>query len=147
MTRLLFVCTGNVCRSPMAEGLARTRAEERGVAVTAVSAGTSAVPGMSASRHAVAVCREVGVDIGAHRAQPVTSDLVDAADHVFVMEHDHAEWIREFHPDAAEKVLLLGVLAGVAEIDDPHGAWFRLPYRRTRVHIERAVGAFLARLG
>jgi protein-tyrosine phosphatase len=130
----------------MAEGIARSRAEALGLDLAVASAGTAAVPGMRASDHALAVCREVGVDLSGHRAQPVTAALVDGADHIFAMEHDHAEWIREFHPAAAERVLLLGALAGGVDIDDPYGAWFRATYRRTRVLLERAVGAFLARL-
>ncbi len=143
---LFFVCTGNVCRSPMAEGIARHLAAVAGVDVVVSSAGTTASANEPASSEAVAVCREIGVDLSAHRSQPISAELVRAADHIFVMEHNHAEWIREFYPEAAEKVLLLGVLAGGAEIDDPYGAWFRSTYRKTRNRIEIAVSAFMQRL-
>ncbi|MBQ3988374.1 MAG: hypothetical protein II629_06395, partial [Ruminococcus sp.] len=64
---IAFVCTGNTCRSPMAEGIFNKRAEEKGLNVRAVSFGMAAVPGIPASSKAIEVCREIGVDISGHR--------------------------------------------------------------------------------
>ena len=60
---IAFVCTGNTCRSPMAEAIFNKLAEEKGLDVRALSFGLAAVPGMPPSKNAVAVCREIGIDI------------------------------------------------------------------------------------
>ena len=89
--RLLFVCTGNTCRSPMAEAIARQLADERGLDVTASSAGTSAWDGAPASDGALLVALEEGLDLSIHRAQVLSRDLVAAADLILVMSPHHGE--------------------------------------------------------
>ncbi len=89
--RLLFVCTGNTCRSPMAEAIARQLSDERGLAVTASSAGTSAWDGAPASDGALLVALEEGLDLSMHRAQVLSRELVAAADLILVMSPHHGE--------------------------------------------------------
>lgn len=90
--RLLFVCTGNTCRSPMAEAIARRLAEERGLAdITVASAGTSAWEGSPASDGALLVSLEQGLDLAGHRAQMLSRELVGAADLILVMSPHHGE--------------------------------------------------------
>ena len=74
--RVLFVCTGNICRSPMAEGLARHHALQRGLALSCASVGLIARNGMPASEHGVSTLRAKGIDIGEHRAQAVRRALM-----------------------------------------------------------------------
>ncbi len=89
--RLLFVCTGNTCRSPMAEAIARQLADERGIDVSTSSAGTSAWEGAPASDGALLVALEQGLDLSMHRAQVLSRELVAAAELILVMSPHHGE--------------------------------------------------------
>ena len=90
--RLLFVCTGNTCRSPMAEAIARHAAQERGLADLDVgSAGTSAWGGAPASDGALLVSLEHGLDLNPHRARVLTRELVEGADLILTMSPHHRE--------------------------------------------------------
>jgi protein-tyrosine phosphatase len=141
--RLLIVCTGNICRSPIAAGLADKIALERGVDVEIRSAGTLGLTDHPAEPYAVAVCREHGIDIGPHRSRALTPELVAWADRILVMELGHAEAVTALDAEAASRVVPLGPLAGVPEIADPYGSWFPGPYRETRDLLERALRRLL----
>lgn len=120
---ILFVCTGNTCRSPMAEYLFRYWAGPKS-AWKAASAGVSAFSGISASPSAIALLKERGVDASKHRSQPVTREWIDRAGLIVVMTRDHREILRRQFPDAAEKIVLLtsfGERKRPADIDDPAG--------------------------
>ena len=120
--------------------------EREDLEVEVQSASTLGLEDRPADPHAVAVCAEVGVDIGDHDAQPLTDELIDWADYVLVMEYRHAAHIREHHPQAGEKVLMLGNFGGNApEIADPIGGW-RFQFRRSRDEIQRCVHGFMRRL-
>ena len=121
---ILFVCTGNTCRSPLAEGIARHELEQRGWAnVEVASAGLSAHRGAAASEFAVTVAARHGVSLDAHRSQPLTRDLVAWADLVLAMGPSHVEGVRRY--GGAEKVLTLGDFASGADegysVRDPFG--------------------------
>jgi len=103
---VLFVCTGNICRSPIAEGLfRRLLGNRKDIEVT--SAGIHAVRGQPPSAHAIEVCAEEGVDIRELRSQPLTSALINCASHIFAMTGAHVEAISMLFPNAAEKTFLL----------------------------------------
>ncbi len=143
--RLLFVCTANICRSPMAEGLARAYGNERRWRVESRSAGTRALDGHPAAPNAVKALRELGIDIRENRSQPVTDELVAWADRILVMEMRHAQDLREEFPASDGKLQLLGTFGGIVEIADPYGGWiFR--FRRSRDEIRRCVEALVDRL-
>jgi protein-tyrosine phosphatase len=143
--RLLFVCTANICRSPMAEALASLLARQRGISVEVASAGTHALEGQPAAPNTVKVVRELGGDLERHVSRPMDDALVAWADRILVMEMRHARTLRERFPASDEKVQLLGTFGGLVEIDDPYGRWI-FAFRSTRKDLERCIGAFLERL-
>jgi glycine hydroxymethyltransferase len=109
---VLFVCTGNICRSPIAEGLFRRLIGNRRD-IDVASAGVHAVSGQPPSLYAVQVCAEEGVDITDLRSQPLTPALVNQATHIFAMTGTHLETIQTLFPQTAEKTFLL------REFEDP----------------------------
>ena len=106
MKTVLFICTGNVCRSPMAEGLFLKMMKGRRD-LRVMSAGVGAMDGQPPSQHAVEALREVGIDISGQRSAMLHHEIVDQADYIFGMTHGHVDAIRMLFPWAAEKTFLL----------------------------------------
>src|SRR5882672_11970925 len=147
MKTVLFVCTGNVCRSPMAEGLFKHATRGRGN-YRVLSAGVGAVDGQPASDHAVRALREIGIDISTHRSRHLTGDLISQADYIFGMTHSHVDAIMLLYPQAAEKTFLLREFdetldAYENDISDPIGGSFDI-YCNCRDQIEQGIASMLA---
>jgi len=106
MKTILFICTGNVCRSPMAEGLFRKATNGSGD-FRIFSAGIGAVDGQPPTSHSVNAMREVGIDISAQRSRALTPELIRQADYIFGMTHNHVDTVGLLYPAAAEKTFLL----------------------------------------
>jgi protein-tyrosine phosphatase len=126
---ILFVCTGNTCRSPMAEAMFRkmlaqhlqcreSDLADRGFA--AASAGLSATPGAPASAEAVRLLRRDGIDLTGHVSRTVTEELLARADHIVTMTNSHLQWIREEFPQAAGRARTLSPRH--RDVNDPMGA-------------------------
>lgn len=144
--RLLFVCTGNICRSPMAEYLARKHGRDTGVDLEVKSAGTLGLTDRPAEPKMVAVARELGIDMRPHVCQPLTDELVEWADRILVMEFTHHAHVVEFHPQGRGKTEMLGKYGGLEEIDDPIGAWFKWSFRKARDRIQTCVNPLIDRM-
>jgi protein-tyrosine-phosphatase len=105
---ILFVCSGNSCRSPMAEGLLRLKLPSRlQDEVVVASAGTLGIEGMPAARNSIEIVQEMGGDISQHRSQSVTDGLVEEADLILAMAHEHLDYLHENFPQYRENVFLL----------------------------------------
>jgi protein-tyrosine-phosphatase len=144
---LIFVCTGNTCRSPLAEGLARKLAAERGLDVDIVSAGTAAALGAPANDAAILVGIERGVDLSRHRSRPLLPGEIPPGAIVLTMSPSHAAGARALAPGA--RVYLLDEYAsnGITSrtIADPFGGTLE-DYRRAADEIESMLDGVLDRL-
>ncbi|HJT23401.1 MAG TPA: low molecular weight protein arginine phosphatase [bacterium] len=121
--KILFVCTGNTCRSPMAEGLLKKIAKDNQLPVEVQSAGLAAFSGVAAAPEAVQACQEKGVDISAHQSQPLGKTLVMESDLILTMTGKHKEMIVKKMPALEPKVALFSEFAGAGtqDIEDPVG--------------------------
>ena len=121
----LFVCFGNLMRSPMAEAMFRkavTDANLPGILIH--SAGLHAIPGNEAHPWALIASREIGLSLTNHRAQPVTPELIAQADAIFAMDFQNKAELLALYPDSESKILMLGAYANGSlryrEIPDPY---------------------------
>lgn len=148
MYRVVLVCTGNTCRSPLAEALLRKALAARGATgVEVSSAGTGAWEGAPASEGAYLVALEHGLDLSEHRARLLTSEVIAESDLILTMARHHRARVLEL--GAGGPVHLLGEYAGrsgaEAEVADPFGADLEM-YRQTRDELAALAQAVAARL-
>jgi RpiB/LacA/LacB family sugar-phosphate isomerase len=146
MKTILFICTGNVCRSPMAEGIFRAAVKGRGDYKVS-SAGLGAMDGQPPSAHAVRAVKELGIDISGQRSRMLTPELVQSADYIFGMTHSHLDTILLLYPQAAEKTFLLREFDETLDpyekdISDPIGGSFEV-YSACRDQIEQGIASIL----
>jgi protein-tyrosine-phosphatase len=152
MSSILFVCTGNVCRSPMAVGLMRRKlaAAQLESRHRAFSAGIWALDGHLASENALAVMAERGIDISDHVAHNVAADDVAEADLILVMAKEHADMIRHTWPQYGWKIHRLAEMAGKKkDVRDPYGESveaYRACADTISDYIDRGLGRILSLL-
>jgi len=142
---LLLVCSGNLCRSPMAAGIARHLATEKGMSIEVRSCGTIARHGNPASENGVKACAEKGVDISDHESQPLERDLVEWADQILCMEERHLLAVNAQDWRAPFKTWSLASFVNKKAIEDPFRKSMR-KYRKTRDILWKAMDAALEKL-
>src|SRR5436305_3620706 len=146
MKTVLFICTGNVCRSPMAEGIFRYAVQGRGD-YRVFSAGLGAMEGQPPSPYGVQAVRELGIDISSQRSRMLTPDLVQQAEYIFGMTHSHIDTVMLLYPHAAEKTFMLREFDETLDlfekdISDPIGGSYDV-YLSCRDQIEQGMVSLL----
>ena len=121
---IAFVCTGNTCRSPMAEAIFNKKAEEYNLNVRAFSFGLAAVAGMPASPNAVTVCQEIGVDLSSHKSHFIYDYQIGAFEKIYCMSPEHAMILSQSVGYPEEKIEVL-------DVADPYGGSVEI-YRMCR---------------
>jgi len=158
---ILFVCTGNTCRSAMAEGLFKKLLRERiedNKKFKVISAGIYALSGMHATNEAIKVMAEQGIDISHHTAQQLQEDLIEKADLILVMSDSHKDYIKTKYSFAQDKIYLLKEFAqtgkiknkqkvdGNNEITDPLGQpieFYRMIAKQLKENLEESLKKIL----
>jgi len=148
MKRVLFVCTGNTCRSPMAEGLFLQAIADRGDYEVS-SAGVAATKGTPASRETAAVLKKRGADLDEFKSQPVSSALLEKSTHVFAMTHGHLQILESRFPEFVDKFYLVCEFAEIpkqgigVDVPDPIGMG-KAAYEEVADVLEIAIPAIIA---
>ena len=147
MREVLFVCTANICRSPMADTIFNELARERGAVLRAQSAGVSALVGEEIAENSMKVLQEIGIPMDhEHRARQVSPELVGEADIILAMSSQHVAALRKQFPGEAGKIhklpdYALG-LSDAESISDPYGhsiASYRASVRQIFEYVEQAL--------
>lgn len=141
MEQIIFICTGNTCRSPMAEGLFRAHNGEEKTGLAALSAGMYTSDGLPASGNAVTAAAELGADITSHRSRMLTPELAREAKYLVCMTGAHYDRLCELFPDCADKIFTLLP----EDISDPFGGDLAT-YRRSAAEIDKGVQAVIENL-
>lgn len=144
--KILVVCTGNTCRSPLAEGLLKERAREENMGdLEVISAGTAAPFGLSATQNAVRAAAELGIDISSHRSKPLTPEVVREADLVLAMEYTHVEYADRIGGHGKTFLISQFPHGEGTEVRDPIGGSLQ-DYRAACARLDREVRRIVAYL-
>ncbi|QUL97910.1 MAG: threonylcarbamoyl-AMP synthase [Candidatus Fermentithermobacillus carboniphilus] len=148
--RVLMVCSGNTCRSPMAEGLMKKVWADMGqpFPLEVISRGTGAVPGLPASQEAIQVMKKRGVDLGTHVSRPVTVEDVEKADLVIAMTGAHKSALLSRFPQYADKIHTLAEMVPdkvKGDVSDPIGLGEKF-YEKTAALLEEGLKSLAARM-
>jgi protein-tyrosine phosphatase len=143
-TTVLFVCSGNTCRSPMAEAIARRvladrlhvsedELENKGISV--ISAGSFALPGARATPAAIDAVKAMGADLSKHRSRPLSVELIHQADVIYTMSKNHAQAVAALVPSASQKTRTLDP---DKDVEDPIGGDLSL-YQELAVELKKLI--------
>lgn len=141
---ILVLCTANICRSPLAEGLLRLKLQDR-AEVSVHSAGVAALTGSHAHPVVLELLEQAGVDLATHRARQCDLELLRQSDLVLVMEQSHLKWLSAAYPQFHGRSFLMGHWSERAEVPDPIGQ-SRLVFESVRDQIMTCADDWLARI-
>jgi len=139
--RILVVCTGNICRSPIAEGLLKAALPK----VQLSSAGTAAVVGAPADPHSMTVSAQHDCDLSTHRARQITSGMLQDNDLILVLDASHQNWLNARYPQYRGKVHKLGKWQNDQDVPDPYMQELEV-FERCYLHIESLVQDWVKRI-
>jgi protein-tyrosine-phosphatase len=140
---LLFVCTGNICRSPMAAAIVADEAHSAGINLRVASAGTGALFGAPAYSPATDALKIVGLSLAEHRSRPLTRQMVADATLVIAVTGRHRDDLRHFFPNDAAKIVSFHDITGLGDLDDPYGA-DRLEFLKLRDTLKKGAPKIVA---
>ncbi|HXG29785.1 MAG TPA: low molecular weight protein-tyrosine-phosphatase [Nevskiales bacterium] len=141
---ILVLCTANICRSPLAEGLLRLRLKDR-PDVRVHSAGVAALEGSEAHPIVLELLREAGLDLSTHRARQCDLALLRHSDLVLVMEQSHLKWLSSSYPQFHGRSFLIGHWRQRSEVPDPIGQP-RAVFEAVRDQIELCADDWLGKI-
>ncbi|MBI2375285.1 MAG: hypothetical protein HYV07_14920 [Deltaproteobacteria bacterium] len=104
MKRVMVICSGNICRSPMAAAMVEKSLRDAKVPSVVISAGTLGINGQPAAANAITVMKQIGIDISSHRSQGVSAQMLTFADHLIVMEPIHEAFVRQKAPTVESRI-------------------------------------------
>jgi protein-tyrosine-phosphatase len=146
---ILFVCTGNICRSPTAEILFRHMLKEEGLSgIEVFSRGVAATPGQSVAEGSLVALQAIGLNDDHHRSQILEQEDLVKADLIFVMEERHRQMIHLKYPASRRKTFLLKAKAdedGIQDIADPMGG-SPSDYEKSRIEIQKCLQSLLSNI-
>ncbi len=143
--RILIVCTGNICRSPIAEALLQAQLPTHTVESAGISVTKNALHNAHAHPFSQQVCRENGIDISQHRARQLTPELCSEFDLILVMAHEQIDEVAQLSPQARSKTMLMGYWIGQGEVVDPIQQP-RDAFTLLFITLNRAVGAWVQKV-
>lgn len=114
MEKILIVCTGNTCRSPMAQVILKDILDKKSIEHEIISRGIAAETDETATENAIIACKELGLDLTQHKASRLTINDIATADKIFVMRSSHKDILISAVPEAEDKITVLN-------IPDPYG--------------------------
>ncbi len=141
MDSIIFICTGNTCRSPMAEGLFRARGGEEATGLKAESAGLFTQDGLPASEYAIIAAKELGADITGHRARYLTAEMGRDAKYLVCMTAAHYDLVRVRCPGCEGKLFTFLP----HDVHDPYAGSLDV-YRKTALELDEGVKSIIERL-
>ncbi|MCT4592755.1 MAG: low molecular weight protein arginine phosphatase [Anaeromicrobium sp.] len=145
---ILFVCTGNTCRSPMAEGLMKKLIEKHNLNINIYSAGIFTMDGLSPSENSILAMEEIGINIRDYKSNTITKELINKSHIILTMTKNHKEKILQIIPEISNKLYTLKEYTKIkaySDISDPYGQNLNV-YKACRDEINRALEMIISEL-